>query len=217
MPATATARDAILDGAERLFARHGFAATTIKQIASDAGVNSALLYYYFGSKETLYHQVLARLFEDLVASGSKALSPDASPEASVRAFVRMQVAFLSGRPHMAKLLARELVDHDAAHAAGPIAMVAATLFQRLRELVMEGQRLGAFRHDVAPEFAAISTIAQVAYVFIARPAVGHLLGHGKSGVPDDVLNAFGEHAADFALAALRAPARDGHPSTRERA
>ena len=44
-----TTEGAILDAAVSLFARQGYARTTIKQIAGEAGVNSALLYYYFES------------------------------------------------------------------------------------------------------------------------------------------------------------------------
>jgi len=46
-------RDLILDAAEQLFAAQGFTATTIKQIGRAAGVNSALLYYYFADKDRL--------------------------------------------------------------------------------------------------------------------------------------------------------------------
>ena len=54
MPDPTDTRIAILDAAEELFALHGFTATTIKQIGATADVNSALLYYYFADKETLY-------------------------------------------------------------------------------------------------------------------------------------------------------------------
>lgn len=51
-------RDQILDAAEWLFAEQGYARTTIKQIGRAAGVNSALLYYYFTDKEELYQEAL---------------------------------------------------------------------------------------------------------------------------------------------------------------
>ena len=54
-------RDSILDAAEALFARQGFDATTIKDIGTAAGVNAALLYYYFTDKATLYEAVLRRM------------------------------------------------------------------------------------------------------------------------------------------------------------
>ncbi len=50
----------ILDTAEQLFAEKGYAATSIRNITTEAGVNLASVNYHFGSKETLLHQVFAR-------------------------------------------------------------------------------------------------------------------------------------------------------------
>ena len=58
--ATHTA-ELILDAAERLFAEKGFDATTIKDIAAESRQNSALIYYYYDSKATLYRHVIVRI------------------------------------------------------------------------------------------------------------------------------------------------------------
>jgi len=50
----------ILDAAERLFAEHGFAATSLRNIIAEAGVNLAAVHYHFGSKEALIKAVLER-------------------------------------------------------------------------------------------------------------------------------------------------------------
>ncbi|MEJ7811133.1 MAG: TetR/AcrR family transcriptional regulator [Gemmatimonadaceae bacterium] len=219
MPADSGSRDAILDAAEQLFARTGFRATTIKQIGAAAGVNSALLYYYFADKETLYREMLRRLMGALASEGLREMGRSASPEQAIRGLVEAQVRFLQARPHLPKLIVRELVDHEAEHAEEQIVLAVGALFKRVCEVIEEGQHAGVFRRDVHPEFAAISTIAQVVYLFIARPAVSLLLGHGKNGLPDDVIAAFGVHAADFALAALATPPAAGRrpPSSRDRA
>jgi hypothetical protein len=103
---------------------------------------------------------------------------------------------------MPRLLVRELLDHEAAHAEEQITHLAANLFERLCSVIRQGQTQGIFRRDLDPKFAAISTIAQVAYMAIARPAVGILLGYGLAGPPPNVVRAFGRHAGDFAIAAL---------------
>ena len=54
-------RAAILDAAQRLFAERGHAATTIRDVASEAGVDPALVMRYFGSKDELF--VRAAAFE----------------------------------------------------------------------------------------------------------------------------------------------------------
>ena len=47
----------IKDAAQRVFMRKGFSATTTREIADEAGINNALLHYYFRSKEKLFDMV----------------------------------------------------------------------------------------------------------------------------------------------------------------
>jgi TetR/AcrR family transcriptional regulator len=195
-------QDAILDAAETLFARQGFTATTIKQIATEASVNSALLYYYYQNKEMLYRAMLQRILGQLLAKGTDAIERASTHAERIRAFVRAQVALLAEHPHFPQLLVRELVDHQASHAEQAITNTAAGAFKRLCSVIEAGQRDGVFRANIDPRFAAISTISQVAYFVIARPAVGILLGHGTGGPPREVAERFFAHAEDFALAAL---------------
>ncbi|RKR73460.1 TetR/AcrR family transcriptional regulator [Frondihabitans australicus] len=77
MPVTAT-RDAIktrqllLEAARRRFAYDGYGATTVRDIATDAGVNVALINRYFESKEGLFEACLTRAVEDLDEPASRA-------------------------------------------------------------------------------------------------------------------------------------------------
>jgi AcrR family transcriptional regulator len=56
-------KEKILDAAERLFAAQGFAATSLRQIIAQAGVNLAAVHYHFGSKDGLLDAVFARRIE----------------------------------------------------------------------------------------------------------------------------------------------------------
>jgi TetR/AcrR family transcriptional regulator len=203
------AAEAILDAAEGLFATQGFAATTIKQIGKAAGLNPALIYYYFGSKEELYRRLLQRLFGTIAARGSAGLAEATSPEAAVRALMGVQSQVLSEHPSVPRLLARELADYGAAHAQEGITQVATTAFARLLAFIEQGQRAGAFRADMDPRFAAISAISLIPYFHIFKPAAGILLG--ADGEPTQAqMDAYARHAAEFVLAALAAPGRGGN-------
>lgn len=202
MSEAATARDAILDSAEQLFARQGFDRTTIKQIGAGAKVNAALLYYYFADKETLYREMLRRLFSGFAETGAARLATPGSPDDILRRFVHGQVELMLANPRMARLIARELADHEARHAEQQILHIAAGMFARLCDVIRRGQATGIFRADVDPRFAAISTVAQLAWMMMARPAVGLLLGEGIGGASDQTVRAYARHAADFSLAAL---------------
>jgi len=64
---TAT-KAALLDAAASLFAERGFDRTTVRDIAKQAGVNQALLFRYFGTKEALFEEVIARTGRAQLAS-----------------------------------------------------------------------------------------------------------------------------------------------------
>lgn len=198
--------DALVDAAELLFAEQGFRATTIKQIAEKSGVNSAMVYYHFGDKRMLYLTMLRRRFSDMTHTLSLRVPPGparhAPPEDAIRQFVRFQVEYLTAHPHLPRLLVRELVDHEAKHASDFIPELVAKTFGRLCDVIRLGQQQGRFRADIEPRFAAIHTVGMVAYAFIARPAIRRVLDVEGTTIPPELITAYGEHAADFAVAAL---------------
>jgi AcrR family transcriptional regulator len=57
-PGTTTTKDAILDAARELFSARGYEGTTIRGIATNAGVDPALVHHFFGSKDDLFLTVL---------------------------------------------------------------------------------------------------------------------------------------------------------------
>jgi TetR/AcrR family transcriptional regulator len=212
MPPASTTRDQILAAAEIRFAAQGFAATTIKDIAAQAGVNSALLYYYFRDKENLYQAVLDRLIREFVTRGMGKLEAPGGPDARLRAFLGLIGEVFGGDPHFYRLMLRELVDYGASHAVEQFKLISATMFRRLCELIEEGQRDGTFRADLDPRFAAISSVSAVAHFFTIRPMAGVFLGHTTKGPPPALVRAYLQHAGDFVLAALTPPRTQVRPS-----
>jgi len=111
-------RERILDAAERLFARRGVAATSMRALTQAAGVNLAAVHYHFGSKDALLDAVVGRRAEPLNAARNQALDrhlagrrasrPDV--EAVLRAFLEPVVEKLVQSPadaeHLPRLIAR---------------------------------------------------------------------------------------------------------------
>src|SRR6187455_619507 len=67
-------RQSILDAAEALFSRHGFYGVTVRQVATEAGVDTALIHYYFGAKRELFDHVFARRAEILNTARQAAMT-----------------------------------------------------------------------------------------------------------------------------------------------
>lgn len=67
------ARDKILNAAEALFAQRGYHGVTLREITRLAGVDLALVNYYFGPKQALFHEVLNRRAAEHVAAIDRAI------------------------------------------------------------------------------------------------------------------------------------------------
>lgn len=87
-------RGVILDAAEDLFSRHGFYGVTVRQVAAEAGVDTALIHYYFGAKRGLFDAVFARRAEilnqarlDAMAAYQAAHPHDMTAEGVIEAFI----------------------------------------------------------------------------------------------------------------------------------
>ena len=89
-------REQLLDVALRLFARKGFKATTMDDIAEQAGVTKPLLYQHFASKRSLYlelvESVAERMLDTVEAATSKARTPREQVEGGFTAYFEMVLA-----------------------------------------------------------------------------------------------------------------------------
>ena len=92
----------ILHAAEDLFAQHGFAGTSLRQVTSRADVNIAAVNYHFGSKENLVHEVFKHRMDEMsekrLASLAAAVEKDpADLEAILLAFIQPALALTLDR------------------------------------------------------------------------------------------------------------------------
>jgi TetR/AcrR family transcriptional regulator len=98
----------ILAAAESIFARAGFGGATMASIALASGLPKANLHYYFGSKETLYREVLGRILRDWLAP-AHGITLDADPRTALEQYIRAKMALSAQRPDGSKVFANELL------------------------------------------------------------------------------------------------------------
>ncbi|WP_101927687.1 MULTISPECIES: TetR/AcrR family transcriptional regulator [Luteimonas] len=95
-------KDKILGAAEELFAAHGFAGTSLRQVTSRADVNIAAVNYHFGSKENLVNEVFRRRMDQMSAQRLAQLRTAVAEhpgeiEPIIAAFVQPALDMASGR------------------------------------------------------------------------------------------------------------------------
>lgn len=113
------AREAILEAAEEVFAREGFAGARIETIGTEAGYNKSLIFHYFGGKEGLYQAIMVRLKKRMMDGYLEPLTAfvQCSDEMSVsrlRIFLELSVdrylTFLSQNPRNLRIMAWEAAE-----------------------------------------------------------------------------------------------------------
>ncbi|MEU6781086.1 TetR/AcrR family transcriptional regulator [Nonomuraea angiospora] len=94
-------RDHLVKLAAELFARKGFQATTVREIADEAGILSGSLYHHFDSKETIVDEVLSTFLDDLIARYRAAIDTSADARTVLSEMVR--IGFGTLEPHRAAI------------------------------------------------------------------------------------------------------------------
>jgi AcrR family transcriptional regulator len=167
-------RERILDAAHAVFLRKGTASSRTQEIAGEAGVNKALVHYYFGTKAALADAIFERAFGTLMPRIFGILAdPDRGIEEKVPAIVREQIDFHSARPYLAGYLISELHAQPQRisrlmlrHGRVPLDVI--------RRQLQEAARAGTIRRISAEHFV-VNLMGLLIFPFAIRPALGEML------------------------------------------
>ena len=170
----------ILDNAEQLFTDHGYAATSIRNIADSAGVNPALVHYYFGNKHALLETVLKRSLEPMVKALAGLKTADS---ASAEDIVALLIPMAAAHPNIPRLLTREVLLPGGEMQNYFIENLAPQLGGALPGLLEREKKSGKLHDDIDPAYASLMILAVCFFPFIARSLAEPVLGI-KLG-PDD--------------------------------
>ena len=100
-------RERILDAAELIFARHGFFAAKVSDVAKEAGVADGTIYLYFKNKDDLLISLFERRMQQL-NGGLKAAIDGKPPREALRAFIHRYMEILADEPTATEVLTIEL-------------------------------------------------------------------------------------------------------------
>jgi TetR/AcrR family transcriptional regulator len=171
-------RARILDAAVRQFSENGLAGARTEQIAEDAGVNKALLYYYFRSKDELYTAALESVAEGVRSSGMAVLEADASAGERFLLSVLNHFDRIHTNPGFQSLMQQEMVrlHRGEVHALTPLVeRVFRPLMERMRQVLEEGIASGELI-PVDPSQIRYAALGANVFYFLSAPLMRLIQG-----------------------------------------
>lgn len=167
-------KERILTAAEEVFARHGFADSSVREISRLADVNVASINYYFGSKEGLYREVLVNSHRQLIEQ-QEPPPPSDDPEESLQNWIHYCLTFVllkkPAHPVLGRLMAFEMRQPTAA-LEELVRLVIKPRFTELTKVV--SAVAGKNRTAKEVEMAAHQIIGMCVHFEHSRQVVKHL-------------------------------------------
>lgn len=164
-------RRAILQAALAEFAQAGLSGARMDAIAESAGVNKALLYYYFHHKEDLYAAVLDQFFARFLDRLTETLSGPASAGERFLCYVRTHFDTVAESPHYARIFVGEIMRAGrggSPHIERVFARYMQPIAARVIGVLQEGIASGEFR-SVEPMQFMPSTVGTIVHYFTIAP------------------------------------------------
>ncbi len=98
----------ILNAAKEIFERKGMAAARMQEIADEAGINKAMLHYYYRSKQLLFEAVFKSAFSMLAPQLNEIINADTSIFEKIRNFSSNYISFVIKHPYLPNFIIQEL-------------------------------------------------------------------------------------------------------------
>lgn len=198
MPREEDTRTRLIAAARRLFAEKGYAATSTRMIAREAGVNLGGIQYHFGSKEELHRAVLRDVFDPGMERIEAASREGGTIAERLSATIRATFTHLWDNPDQAAFMVAYRLYH--VELLPEVARLLAPLTRSLIALIEEGQTQKVIRPG-DPLLLAMSVMAQPLYfMLVTRRTPAELLPIDAG--TEEGRQAYVDHMAGFALRGL---------------
>ncbi len=181
-------RAAILRAALEEFAHEGVTGARTDEIARSAGVNKALLYYYFKDKEGLYSAVLEQVFTGLYTRVNAVLDrEDLGPREKMLSYVETHFDYIASSPVYPRLVQRELM-RTGRYSLSLVSRImekhGRPVYTKLLKLIETGSESGEFRRVDHPN-TLTSILGVIVFYFISLPAQ-QLMSSGDPFTPERI-------------------------------
>jgi len=163
----------LLEAARDHFLKRDFKAVSLRQIASSAGVNGAMVNYYFGGKQGLYLAMVDEVFESL-ESKMAGLSDNA--EFSITGFSHSYCLLLAENPWWPNFVAREILFGEGETKEEVLQRFSKMIAPKLSHAISQEVESGNYRKDLNPELTIMSLLGMIIFPFLAAPMIERVYG-----------------------------------------
>lgn len=162
----------IKEAAKKVFVEYGYEGAKVRQIAEEAGVNIALLNYYFRSKEQLFDSIYAEAFHSFFGTMMKLVNEETPLEVKVWQITDKYLDFLLDNPMMPSFIMAQQGKKGAGffNKLGVKSMIGSS---RLAKQLVEEAEKGNIR-PIKPTQFIILMMGNLVFPFIARPIVSFI-------------------------------------------
>ncbi len=173
-------RESILLAAQRCFADHGYAATSLNDIAAEVGIRRPSLLHHFASKEALYGEVFERSLSDWMVRLEDAVS-DVGDDgwALLDAVLNVSADFFVDNPDVVRVLRREAID-GGVNLGIDMGGVLQPLFNRATAFLKREMDAGTFR-QMQPDYVLLSAYGALLSYFSDAPLIAGLIDEDPLG------------------------------------
>ena len=170
-----TKKEQILECAEELFAEHGYDGTSVRQLASKAGVNIAMISYYFGSKEELFAN-LVEYRSSFIRERIQGLQvTNASPIEKMNQLVDLYVDRVFSQFRFHRILHRQISLQRRTDLNEMILSILMKNVEEARKLIKEGVEKGDFR-EVDVDMLIVTLTGTISHMVLSTLLSSRILG-----------------------------------------
>lgn len=190
----------IFEAAKQVFLEQGTAKARMQEIADEAGINKAMVHYYFRSKDRLSEAVFQEAAGRFLPRIVGVLTGDQPLEDKVESVIREYIDFLGENPHLPGFVIHE-INHHSERARQFMRSIGTPDLEPLRSQIEQQVEAGAIRPISAEQFV-VNLIALCVFPFVARPMLELVLGFDGDQF-DDFIERRRHELPSFFLDALR--------------
>jgi AcrR family transcriptional regulator len=190
----------IIEAAEKVFIEKGLAGARMQEIADEAGINKALLHYYYRSKDKLFEMVFKLAFKAMAPNLMKAFIGSENLFVKIERFIHTYLGIIEKNPHLPGFILNEL-------SINPQRLEATLSLMNLDfQPIYEGIEAEVEKKTIRaiePKELIINILALCIFPIIAKPMAKGILYKGSEQEYQNMLKKRGDEVTQFVFSAIK--------------